>query len=98
VRRDLSYPSGHATYGYLMAYLLSDMVPERRAQLLERAREFARQRMLCGVHFPSDIEAGRLSAVWLAQQFRRNPDYRAAAVPAARELRTALGLGDVPAG
>ena len=30
VRDDLSYPSGHATYGYVVAYLLSDLVPERR--------------------------------------------------------------------
>ena len=31
VRGDLSYPSGHANYGYVMAYLLRDMVPERDA-------------------------------------------------------------------
>ena len=30
VRGDLSYPSGHSTYGYVMALMLSDMVPERR--------------------------------------------------------------------
>ena len=62
VRGDLSYPSGHATYGYVMAYLLRDMVPERRTQLLARADEFARQRMVCGVHFTSDLEAGRIGA------------------------------------
>jgi acid phosphatase (class A) len=99
VRGDLSYPSGHATYGYVIAYLLSDMVPERREQLLQRAREFARQRMLCGVHFPSDVEAGRIGAVWLARRLLRDPDYRAAAEPATRELRSALGLAATsPAG
>jgi acid phosphatase (class A) len=95
VRGDVSYPSGHATYGYLIAYLLSDMVPERRARLVARAREFARQRMVCGVHFASDIEAGRLGAEWLARQFLRSEAYRAAAAPAARELRTALGLPEM---
>jgi acid phosphatase (class A) len=92
VRGDLSYPSGHATYGHVIAYLLADMMPERRAQLMERGREFARQRMVCGVHFPSDVEAGRVGAEWLAQRFLRNPDYRAAASVAERELRAALGL------
>lgn len=92
VKGDLSYPSGHATYGYLTAYLLADMVPERRAQLHARAREFAWQRSVCGVHFPSDLEAGRKGAAWLAEQFLRSAEYRVAADTAARELRAALGL------
>ena len=92
VRGDLSYPSGHATYGYLTAYLLIDMVPERRVQIWARAEEFARQRMVCGVHFPSDLEAGRRGAEWLAQRFLRSDAYRAAAAEPARELRAALGL------
>jgi acid phosphatase (class A) len=92
VSGDLSYPSGHATYGYLMAYLLADMVPERRAQLIARAEEFARQRMVCGVHFPSDVAAGRIAAAWLAQRMLRSLEYREAAAAAAHELRAALGL------
>lgn len=96
VRRNLSYPSGHAAYGYVMGYLLSEMVPERRAELLARAQEFARQRMICGVHFPSDIEAGRRGAEWLARRFLKNADYRAAAAAATRELRAALNLPAIP--
>ena len=30
VQGDLSYPSGHAAFGYSMAYLLSSLVPERQ--------------------------------------------------------------------
>jgi acid phosphatase (class A) len=92
VAGDLSYPSGHATYGYLLAYLLADMVPERRVQLLGRAREFAWQRVVCGVHFPSDLEAGEKAARWLSEQLLRNTDYRRAAEIAARDLRTSLAL------
>ena len=92
VRGDLSYPSGHANYGYVMAYLLLDMVPEREAQLLARADEFARQRMVCGVHFRSDIEAGRQGARWLAFEFSANPEYRQDANAAMAELRAALQL------
>jgi acid phosphatase (class A) len=90
VSGDLSYPSGHATYGYLMAYLLADMVPERREQLFARAEEFARQRAVCGVHYPSDLDAGRKGAEWLARRLLSSPDYRAAAEPARRELRAAV--------
>jgi len=91
VRGDLSYPSGHSTYGYVMAYLLSDMVPERRVQLMARAQEFAQQRAVCGVHFPSDLEAGRVGAEWLAQRFLASPEYRAASAAARAELRAAVG-------
>ena len=96
VRGDLSYPSGHATYGYVMAYLLRDMVPEREARLLARADEFARQRMVCGVHFRSDIEAGRTGAHWLAAVFTHDPGYRNDANDAMAELRIALGLPPKP--
>jgi len=73
----------------VMAYLLSDMVPERRSQLMARAQEFAQQRAVCGVHFPSDLEAGRIGAEWLTQRFLASPDYQAASVEARRELRAA---------
>ena len=89
VQGDLSYPSGHATYGYVMAYLLADLAPERRSQLIARAQEFAQQRAVCGVHFPSDLEAGRAGAEWLARQFLANPDYQAEAAAATKELRAA---------
>ena len=90
VAADLSYPSGHATFGWMMGYLLADMLPERSAGLLARSAEFARQRMVCGVHFPSDLEAGRRGAVWLMAQLRRNPEFVAARGRAAQELRAAL--------
>jgi acid phosphatase (class A) len=92
VRGDLSYPSGHATFGYVMAYLLRDMVPERDAQLIARADKFARQRMVCGVHFRSDIEAGRRGAQWLIFAFSGVPEYRKDANAAMVELRAALHL------
>jgi acid phosphatase (class A) len=92
VQGDLSYPSGHATYGYVMAYLLSELVPERREALSKRADEFARQRMVCGVHFRSDLEAGRAGARALIGMLHESAEFRRDAVEAAEELRAALGL------
>jgi acid phosphatase (class A) len=90
VPRDLSYPSGHATYGYVMAAALTDLVPERRAELEARGEEFAHQRMICGVHFASDIAAGRAGANWLVDQLRSSASYRADAAAAGTELRAAM--------
>jgi acid phosphatase (class A) len=92
VKGDLSYPSGHASYGYLMGYLLSELVPERRLALTERADEFARQRLVCGVHFRSDIEAGQRGALFLFGKMHESTAYREDALAASKELRATLGL------
>lgn len=92
VQGDLSYPSGHATYGYLMGYLLSELVPERREAILRRADEFARQRMVCGVHFRSDVDAGRRGAVLLLEKMHESRAFGQDTGAAMAELRAALEL------
>jgi len=90
VKGDLSYPSGHATYGYLMGYLLSEVAPARRAALARRAEEFARQRMVCGVHFRSDLDAGRRGAVFLLDRMNESPAFQRDLAAAQAELRSAI--------
>jgi acid phosphatase (class A) len=92
VQGDLSFPSGHSAYGWSMAYLLAGMVPERGSELQARAEEFARQRMVCGVHFRSDLEAGRLAARTLLAEIERDPGFQAERAAARSEVRAALGL------
>jgi acid phosphatase (class A) len=87
-----SYPSGHSAYGYAMALLLADMVPERRSKLVARADQFANQRMVCGVHFASDIAAGRQAAEWLLVRLAESDRYRLDKERATRALRAALVL------
>ena len=91
-----SFPSGHATYGYVMVYLLIDMVPERRGELLRRAGTFAQARATCGVHYPSDLIAGKQAGNWLSQRILMDPSYRKAAEEAKYELRAALKLPAQP--
>lgn len=87
-----SYPSGHAAFAYLTAIALADMVPEKRAQIFERAREFGDNRVLGGVHYPSDIEAGRQLAVLIAAHLPDNPTYVAEFSAAKAEVRRVLDL------
>jgi uncharacterized membrane protein YphA (DoxX/SURF4 family) len=100
-----AYPSGHATAGNLMGILLADLLPERSAELHARGVLFGDRRVLAGVHYPSDIEAGKLSAAAIAAILYQDPQFKADFAAAATELRGALGLralsqeGDVaPAG
>jgi acid phosphatase (class A) len=87
-----SYPSGHATAGNLMGILLADLVPERAAELHARGVLFGHRRVLAGVHYPSDVEAGELSAAAIAQSLSQDPEFQADFAAARAELRAVLGL------
>jgi acid phosphatase (class A) len=86
-----SYPSGHATCGYLWAILLADMVPERRDELFARGTRYGMNRVVGGVHYPTDAEAGRLSAAVIAAVMLTTPAFRSDFAAARAELRAALG-------
>jgi acid phosphatase (class A) len=73
-----SYPSGHATRGELMAELLAEVFPDQRDALLARGREIGWDRVIGGIHYPSDISAGRVLGHALVKPFLANPDFVAA--------------------
>lgn len=50
-----SYPSGHSAYGWTTALILAQVAPDRAPEILARASEYAESRLICGMHFPSDI-------------------------------------------
>jgi acid phosphatase (class A) len=87
-----SYPSGHSIAGYLGALVLIEMVPEKRDAILTRADEYAHNRLVCGVHYPSDIEASKVVAYSVHAVMANNPQYRKEMGAARTELRQALGL------
>jgi acid phosphatase (class A) len=87
-----SYPSGHATRGYLAAIILSNMLPEKSESLFARGWEYGQNRVLAGVHFPSDIEAGRIAATAMAVAFMQNEKFMKDFAEAKAELRSVLGL------
>lgn len=93
---NMAYPSGHATWVFMAAVLLADMVPERRAAIWARAEDFARQRVVGGVHYRSDIDAGRIAGPALAAFMLANPSYRTDAAVAAADLRNVLRLPPLP--
>ena len=83
---------GHATRGYLAAIILSNMLPEKSESLFARGREYGQNRVLAGVHFPSDIEAGRLAATAMVGAFMQNEKFMKDFAEAKAELRSVLGL------
>jgi acid phosphatase (class A) len=87
-----SYPSGHGLTGYLSAFTLAEMVPEKRQEILARADDYAYQRMVCGVHYRSDIEASRRTSYIVFGYMMATPRFQRDLAAARIELRTKLGL------
>ncbi|MER8807723.1 phosphatase PAP2 family protein [Mesorhizobium australicum] len=87
-----SWPSGHATVGTMMGIILSDMVPERRAEIMARAAEFGHNRIVGGIHYPSDVEMGKISGSVIAAVLLNRDDFKAEYDVARAELRSDLGM------
>jgi acid phosphatase (class A) len=72
----LSYPSGHSTAAYTLAILLGEIFPEDKSALMKQADEIAENRVIGGVHYPSDIAAGKQLGQAVAQAILANPDFQ----------------------
>ena len=57
-----SYPSGHSCEAYLFANILGDMQPKKRKMIFDIAEKISHSRLIAGVHYPSDLMAGRFLA------------------------------------
>jgi acid phosphatase (class A) len=89
-----SYPSGHATLGWAYALVLAELAPDRAAEILARGRVFGESRVACGVHYPTDIEAGRTNGASLIAVLHANPDFRADLEKARAEVAAARKSAD----
>lgn len=81
-----AYPSGHGIQSALWAVLLGELMPEHAAGFLARARETRRMKLFSGVHYPSDLEAGRLVGEALAREMLRSPALQQALADARAEI------------
>lgn len=72
-----AYPSGHAAMSRLFALILGDLVPSRRQEFLARADQAALNRIIGGVHHPTDIEAGRILANELYRDLSKESQFAA---------------------
>lgn len=89
---DFSYPSNHSTFAYESGILLAAMVPEKAAAIFERATDYAHNRVIAGVHFPTDVEAGRISGSVIDNVLLHDAHFLADFERAKSEVRAALGL------
>lgn len=90
-----SYPSGHAFNAYLNAALLAEIFPEKRTEIFDRARYVAWGRIVAGVHYPTDLEAGRRLAEAGFAELKKSAAFRAA-IEKCREEAAAAATKKAP--
>jgi len=81
-----SYPSGHTAIGWATALVLAEINSERKNEILKRGYEVGESRVICGYHFQSDIDAGRLVASAVVSELHRNDAFIAQLKKAKKEF------------
>ena len=81
-----SYPSGHADLAFSTGVVLAALLPAKSQAILARASEYAEHRLVCGVHFRSDIVAGQQYGTVIALKLMDNPIFKVQMAKARAEL------------
>ena len=90
------YPSGHSSLGWTAGLILSEISPERSTAIMARARAFGDSRVICGVHPPSAVEAGRATGSSVFAALHASPEFRADVEAARTEIQAARTAGRAP--
>ena len=59
LREQGSYPSGHTSAGWAWALVLAEAAPDQGEAILARGLAFGQSRLVCNVHWESDVVEGR---------------------------------------
>jgi len=84
-----SYPSGHATMGFAAAAVLADLMPGNAQVILAHTSAYVESRLVCGVHYRSDLQAGQVLGNVLVARLMTKPEFRAEMEAARAELTAA---------
>ena len=96
LRKDGSYPSGHTAIGWAWALILTEIAPERADAILARGRAFGESRVVCNVHWHSDVVEGRFMGAAAVARLHDDPGFRAELEAAKNEFAAARAKGLAP--
>jgi acid phosphatase (class A) len=91
--KDDSYPSGHASIGWAWALVLAEIAPGRADAIFVRGLAFGESRVICGVHWESDVEAGRVVGASTVSCLHADPVFAAQLELARKEIEAAHAVG-----
>lgn len=88
VEESSSYPSGHATRGMTAALVFAEIFPQRHEVLVKTGLSLGQDRVIGGVHYPSDIEASVVLAQALAKSITKSDAFKAQVKAAQDEIKS----------
>ena len=94
--KDGSYPSGHTAIGWAWALVLTQAAPRHSDALLQRGVAFGESRVICGVHWQSDVEAGRTIGAATVARLQSDATFNAQLALARDEIALAQAQGTKP--
>lgn len=71
-----SYPSGHSAWGWETAMILARVYPNKSDEIIARGREYGESRVVCGAHYPSDVNLGRVTGDVIFTRLQNDKDFR----------------------
>jgi acid phosphatase (class A) len=89
--RSGSYPSGHTACGWACALVLTEIAPDYTDAILARGRAFGQSRVVCNVHWQSDVIEGRFVGAAVVARLHAEPAFRTDIEAARIELETVRG-------
>lgn len=89
-----SYPSGHTSIGWTWALVLAELAPERADAILARGRQYAESRMVCNVHWNSDLVSGRHMASAVVARVHAEPAFQRDFAAARAEIAALRAQGE----
>ncbi len=91
--KNASYPSGHSTVGDLDALILAELAPDLKDALVARGLQIGDDRVIAGVHFPSDVAAGHTLANALFARLMASAEFQGDLAKAKAEVAAARAKG-----
>jgi len=95
LRLNGSYPSGHTAIGWTWALMLAEIAPDRATEILNRGRNYGHSRVVCNVHWYSDVMQGQALAASLMAGLNGNAEFASDIARAREEVAAARAL-DLP--
>jgi acid phosphatase (class A) len=92
-----SYPSGHASIGWAWALALAEIAPDRANAVLARGVAFGDSRTVCGAHWKSDVDAGRIVGAATIARLHADPVFASQMAFARQEVEAERAAGRKPA-
>ncbi len=90
-----SYPSGHTAMGWAEALVLAEINPGRQDVILKRGYEIGQSRVICGYHWQSDVDAGRVMASAVVARLHADEEFQKYLAAAKKEFAKLAKAGKV---